>query len=160
MWLIAIVCLVCFVVCCFALFCVVLCCLVLRCIVLCCAVLYCVVLCCVFVCLFVCLLVCLFVCLRVTELGSCTLASAAWHRERERWTDTKHVERHMYAHNCMARLATRTPPYMRNLQSQGSQGSQGSHLMGPDVFFILISALVLEGVQPLQGEANAGSCEE
>jgi len=66
----------------------------------------------------------------------------------------------MYAHNCMARLATRTPPYMRNLQSQGSQGSQGSHLMGPDVFFILISALVLEGVQPPQGEANAGSCEE
>ena len=133
---------------CCVLFCVVLCCFVLCCIVLCCAVLYCVVLC------------CLFVCLRVTELGSCTLASAAWHREREIWTDAKHVERHMYAHNCMARLATRTPPYMRNLQSQGSQGSQGSHLMGPDVFFILISALVLEGVQPLQGEANAGSCEE
>ena len=147
MWFIAIVCLVClvcFVVCCFALFCVVLCYAVLY-----CAVLYCTVLCCV-VCLFVCELLNLVAALSPLPHGI----------EREIWTDAKHVERHMYAHNCMARLATRTPPYMRNLQSQGSQGSQGSHLMGPDVFFILISALVLEGVQPLQGEANAGSCEE
>ena len=143
----------------FGLFCCVLFCVVLCCFVLFCVMLYCIVLCCIVLCCVV-LFVCLFVCELLNLVAALSPLPHGIEREREIWTDAKHVERHMYAHNCMARLATRTPPYMRNLQSQGSQGSQGSHLMGPDVFFILISALVLEGVQPLQGEANAGSCEE